>query len=521
MSRSFPYIQRRGFTLNFRIAVPSELQAVVGLSEITKALKTGDKHIAAPLALLYAARVKSVYTHIRIAVTDMDMDEQKLTALMALTKQRLQLEERHAQEQAEDRVALARLKSSHREELTRVQLETENRTLRGVMAAPTTIPVGSPTTSLPAAPGAPLAPSAHAPRSTTTPKLGVVVKGFLSRFPKLKSAPMFKKHSAVLPLMLDVIGDKPVDELRQSDLNKFFDLIQRLPPRWSDRCRQRRISVVALADEDHELTMAPKTFEDTYKACVRAFLRDARIHWQDEGFPTTLTTDGIAYVGDREDGEHKQRAFRDDELHRLFRGPEMGTFAQTPGLKHQHWLPLLGLYTGARVNELCQLNPLTDLLQEPQTAIWYLKIDEESDGIDAPVEKSVKNKPSFRKVPIHSRLIAHGFLDYVSAQQKARSKLLFPAWKPTNGRASPMAEKWFRGLLKDLGLRDETSGARLVGMHAFRHTMMHKAFNATPQIDVTSITGHTSKEGPVVRGYQGELTLTNKRELLEAVPFGL
>lgn len=81
--------------------------------------------------------------------------------------------------------------------------------------------------------------------------------------------------------------------------------------------------------------MAPKTFDDTYKACLRTFLNDAKGQWQDEGFPTTLTTDGIAYQGDRLVGENKQRAFREDELDRLLNGPEMAKFALDPDVEHR------------------------------------------------------------------------------------------------------------------------------------------------------------------------------------------
>ena len=38
MSRPFPFIQRRGFSLFFRIAVPGDLRTPLGLREVTKAL---------------------------------------------------------------------------------------------------------------------------------------------------------------------------------------------------------------------------------------------------------------------------------------------------------------------------------------------------------------------------------------------------------------------------------------------------------------------------------------------------
>ena len=171
-------------------------------------------------------------------------------------------------------------------------------------------------------------------------------------------------------------------------------------------------------------------------------------------------------------------------------------------------------------NEICQLNPQTDILRDPETGIDYLWITELSEG-DERVKKSTKNLNSRRKVPIHSTLLQLGFLDYVERVRGAGAMLLFPTWNPSKGRACGAAEKWFRQFIVEAGLRDDTSFGRIVGMHAFRHTLLHRANNLSPAQDVTPITGHAGTADAVVRGYQGELSLENKRRALEAITFGL
>lgn len=196
----------------------------------------------------------------------------------------------------------------------------------------------------------------------------------------------------------------------------------------------------------------------------------------------------------------------------------MRRFATDPEQVHRYWLPHIGLFTGARVNELCQVNPQTDIVQDQDSKIWYFWITEETDGDDR-IEKRTKNTTSRRKVPIHSILLKCGFLDYVNSVRKSGAKLLFPAWPPHSGKASAKAEKWFRKLLSDIGLRDVTPGKRLVGMHAFRSTLLNRAMNLG--IDATPITGHAGNTDRVVRGYQGELSLENKKKLLEGITFEL
>lgn len=346
--------------------------------------------------------------------------------------------------------------------------------------------------------------------------LSAVVRDFITKADKTK--PMFKKTDATLRMFLEVIGDKPVSALRQADIDGFFALLCKLPPKWAVEQHKRGRTVPELAAMTWPKCMAPKTFEDSYMAALRPFLKDARRLYGDQDFPLNLTTDGIKYSGTRKDGEEKQRALRPGELARIFNGPECATFAADPSQEHAYWLPLVGLYTGARVNEVCQLNPQCDIREE--NGIWYFDITEESEAPEG-VRKSVKNTTSTRRVPIHSRLLDLGFLDYVERVKADGSALLFSAWLPSRGKASGTAEKWFGKHLRALGLRDETPGARVVGFHCFRHTFLTRAH----ELDIAgaeALTGHTDTgTSAVVRGYQGQRGLEKLQGILEQVTFDI
>lgn len=363
--------------------------------------------------------------------------------------------------------------------------------------------------------------------------LSVVVQDFIDKYPAEKHAAMYKKVCAVLPMFLAVVGDKPIHTLRQTDLNRFFEIVNQLPPRWKDVARQRNLTIVQVAELELG-EMAPGTFEGTYKAVMTPFIKTAKTNWQDKGFPTTLTTEMIAYTGDREDGAGRQRAFKLEELKRLFTGAEMQTFAKDKAERHKFWLPHLGLFTGARVNELCQINPMVDIQQDASSGVWYLDITEQSEAADQ-VVKRVKTRSSRRKVPIHSHLIEIGFLAYVADLKKQGKKLLFNGFEPRKERAATEAEKWFRTFISETGLRDETAGARIVGMHAFRSTLLNRAANLGV-INAEAITGHAQNmtslaktqdailgtdASSVVRRYQGELDIDVKKAIIERITFDL
>lgn len=366
--------------------------------------------------------------------------------------------------------------------------------------------------------------------------LGTVVEAFLDGYrKKQKGKSMLKKHEVALPLLSEMLGPKlPIENLRQIQLNGYFAQIQKLPSRWPDICRREKITVLELLKNDQLLGttgMSPKTFIDGYRASISSFLRAARRDYQDFGFPTTLTTEGIEYSGTRVEGEMAQRAMRASELTRLFEGGAMREIAADPTRAHQYWLPVLGLFTGARINELCQLNPLVDIHSDAESGVLYFRITDETPAAEN-VIKTTKNKVSKRNVPVHPTLLALGFGSYVSALKGAGAKLLFPGFLPQKGRASPSAEKWFRQLIIELGLRDETPGARLVGFHSFRSTLLATAQEL--EIDLTTVTGHTGtliadlsgdssslkkSADPIVRKYQGEMSVSRKLQRLQRLNY--
>lgn len=511
MPRSHPYLQRRGGHYFFRIAVPIALRESVGTREITKTLNTGDRHAAVPLALELGAVAKHLF---RVLTTPMKSDD------------RLKVLQR-----AREKLQLDAIRADHEQELEdansrRVAALTEAQRARDVEQRIAQARIETLERALAIAQDARLAreplPSAEPENSgkqvphITPPVLAVVIDDFLTRYPKGQKPGMYKKHVAALAALKAVLGGKSVNQLRQSHLVEWFDLVERLPTRWAEKCKKSAIGLADLAAEEHASTLSKKTFTDNYLNPVALFMKWARTRWQDQGFPIALTTEGIEFTGEDDEGKNRQRAFRPDELERLFHG-ELLKFKGDEGQAHKWWLPVLAFYTGARVNELCQLNPSTDVLVT-EGGIHYLLISEDTEG-DSRVRKSVKTGVK-RLVPLHAELTEGGFLQYVHRVRESGSKLLFPAWSPTNLKASTQAERWFRDLLRATGLRDETPGERVVGFHAFRHTLLAMALNSDPSVDAGPLTGHANpSKSAVQRDYEGPLALENKLKLLRSIQF--
>lgn len=104
-----------------------------------------------------------------------------------------------------------------------------------------------------------------------------------------------------------------------------------------------------------------------------------------------------------------------------------------------YWIPLLGMFTGARIGELCQLR-VTDIRQDALGATIH--ISEEAEGA------SVKTVAGIRQVPVHSELIRLGFLDYVDQVRRAESDSLWPGMKFRAGKPGAYFSAWFSDLRK-------------------------------------------------------------------------
>ena len=156
------------------------------------------------------------------------------------------------------------------------------------------------------------------------------------------------------------------------------------------------------------------------------------------------------------------------------------------GGEASYWLPLLALYTGARLEELGQLRVID--VKEYAGLGWYIDIN--------PQAGSVKTQSSDRHVPLHSKLVSLGFVTHVEKMRQSGSEKVFPSLKPDkHGVMTASWSKWFGRHLRALGITD-----RRKVFHSFRHGFkdMARAVGIPEEIQ-DAITGHAN--GSVGRSY--------------------
>jgi integrase len=171
------------------------------------------------------------------------------------------------------------------------------------------------------------------------------------------------------------------------------------------------------------------------------------------------------------------------------------------------WVPLIALFTGARSGEICQLRP-EDIREE--SGIPYFNIAEEV------TSQSVKTEAGVRHVPVHSMLIASGFLEYVAFVRDQGEAKLFPRLKPggRDGKLNAYFGKRFHAYRVAHGITRPR-----VAFHSFRANVSTALEAAkVPQHEAAQVIGHERK-GMTYGRYSAGLGITELREVVERIAY--
>ncbi|CAJ7160622.1 putative phage integrase [Burkholderia pseudomallei] len=262
-------------------------------------------------------------------------------------------------------------------------------------------------------------------------------------------------------------------------VERFYTYVGRVPVAAITRAH-----VVAFKDKLVESGQTPVN-TDKQLTVLRALLNFAVANLQAVSNPAT----GVK-VGERKNAKAARLPFDLPALTAIFASTVYVEGARPAGGAGDaaYWLPLLGLLTGARIEELAQLRP-EDIYEEVYRAAddserrcWVMRITDEGEG------QGLKNASSVRRVPLHAELLSRGFLDYVRSQRgKPR---IFPALKPDNkGAESGNWSKWFS---KHLRRQCGVTNPKMV-FHSFRHLFKDLCrTSAVPEDVADALQGHST-----------------------------
>lgn len=265
-------------------------------------------------------------------------------------------------------------------------------------------------------------------------------------------------HADKLSLRLDflLIKKEYIEDITKQDCRKLSEVIYRVPKRWADKLEPGE-SIYTILTNNPKKALSKTTIQ-RYLQVFKEFMRyaereDIISNDFNNSIDIPLRTDAI-----------RREPFDSYELKMIF-NPKTFMPVITRRYLARFWVPLIALYQGCRLNEICQLD-LDDIVVEK--GIFCFNINH--DGKD----KSTKNEASVRLIPIHPQLEQLGFLEYVRYQQKQKKTKLFSELnQQKRGLYGRAVQSWFARYLDELGLKEPSKV-----FHSFRHTFETKAVEA-------------------------------------------
>ncbi len=331
------------------------------------------------------------------------------------------------------------------------------------------------------------------------PRLSLVIDEYSQEHISLKKwrGKTIEENRTVFKLLVQILGDVPFDSLNHADLRRYKQTLLKLPPNMNKVARYRDKTIPEILAMNDVESMAVNTIN---RHLVRA---SSLFKWaQKHGYTDLNYAEGLTVGKDKAPRDERQ-VFALEDLQRRFGSEEFKAKFDTP---YKYWVPLLGLYTGARLEEICQLR-VADLYQEKH--IWVIDINDDFD-------KQVKNKNAKRLIPLHPQLLKLGFLDHVNFLKLAGQERIFPDLKKGRDGYGTVASKWFARYRARCGI---TESGKV--FHSFRHTFIDHLKQKNVPIDkIAAMVGHEDQSmtsGRYGKQYGAEVLL----EVVSLVEFGL
>jgi len=196
---------------------------------------------------------------------------------------------------------------------------------------------------------------------------------------------------------------------------------------------------------------------------------------QTTGILNTNPVDGLRLKDTRRKDELRE-VFNKNDLSKLFvKSKEYGQNKHRS--PENFWIPLLALYTGCRMEELCQLYVNQVLKVE---GVWCLEIDEKYE------DQSVKTSEK-RLVPLHPFLIGElKFPEFVKSLEDPEGRVWVNLIR-VNSRYGHGFGRWFGEFKKRSGI-----DSRKKVFHSFRHTVItHLKYKDVQDRFISELVGHS------------------------------
>ena len=222
-----------------------------------------------------------------------------------------------------------------------------------------------------------------------------------------------KSYTVAIGYFIEITNDIRLGRIDHVTINNFKNTLSKMPTQCRKRFPNKSIKEVLKTDlSKYQLSTKQNVNKQIQKiSTVMAWAVK-------QGYMNVNYAYGKTYSINEKEGVSRRRPFALAELQTIFKQSKIFQTNQhiTDKDKVVFWVFLTALFTGARMNEICQLD-VADVVYIDD--ILCFDINEKA------YDKRLKNLSSARIVPVHSILIKIGFIDYLNSRKEAGKRKLF------------------------------------------------------------------------------------------------
>jgi integrase len=508
------YLRRIGLTYYFRVRIPADLLAYFPLKEIRKSLKTKHKAHAKSLAKKLSFKTDRVFSLIRSAMLT-DSEIRKLVD-DHIHKTLADCEEMRATgssvpknpDDLEDLIDThALLLSDMGEDLMFNNLKAVEHTAswliednslpiekgsddykkfcRELLKAATEIQIieiermkGNYNNDYDKGRRS-LSPTVTASDATT--QTGMLLSEAIDLFVKEKSLkdawrPKTKdENESIFALLIGFMGDIDIKTLDRSVLLGYSDALSRLPSNMNKKREYKGKSILEVLEIVKYNPAPPLSTRTRNKHLERV---SSLFKWcVQQGYMDRNSAESLSTKEDQR-ADKQRDAYSTEDLNQLLDSPIYTTNIPTDK-PERFWIPLIALFSGLRLEEICQLY-LDDIIEQDKVPCF---------DINNKADKKLKSLASERVVPIHPTLLKTGFLGFVNKlKAEGKTRLWENLTKGRDGYSS-LFGKWYQR-----HNRAYVTMERKRVFHSFRHNLADNLKQReVPETIIAEIVGHAQE----------------------------
>ena len=318
------------------------------------------------------------------------------------------------------------------------------------------------------------------PKKDDSPKLSEMKGDFLGeRLLSGFSPKSTREIGSTVDDFIEIVGDIQISQVSPKDAREFKRIIALLPKHRHQSPRYSNLNIKQILELKNVEGQEPKNINKLIYR-VRIFFRWLRNNYREyvpQNYFEGLSVQSKKVTRPRE-------GFSNEELNQIF-DPAKYLGYTIRNLKRRtkltsFFVPLIGLHTGMRLEEICQLR-LKDISTAGNYDVFKVVISEDT---------KLKNIQSERIIPIHENLKKLGFLDYCKYLRKLKyERVFYDLEKNRDGYGRNMG-RFFMDYLKKLEIYQFQTKV----FHSLRHTFITNLLqNGVREEVVNGLDGHAQK----------------------------